>query len=153
MAFQRTIAFCIVLLAIQALPALAEPPAIQLVEEPRPQAQPVFDKKYLAIMGFEFSGLVGDYYSTTVSLRSGNFRETDPWFGQHPSTARLTTESLGIFAGEAFGTYELKKPHDWLPFDNQIRRFWWVYPVASGLQHFRLTYRNMQLYNQARVRH
>jgi len=136
-----------------ALSAFAAEPPIQLPEAPTPQQAHVLDRKYFAVMGFEFSGLAGDYTSTLVCLHGGSFHETDSWFGPHPSTARLTTESLGIFAGEAFGTYELKKRHAWLPFDKQVRRFWWVYPVASGLQHAVLTYHNMELYNQARIRH
>ena len=153
MANQKTIAYSLIVFTMLAATALAAEPPIKLPEEPAPQKLRVVDKKYLAVMGFEFSGLAGDFASTTLCLRRGDFRETDPWFGPHPSTTRLTTESLGIFTAEAFGTYELKKPHDWLPFDKQIRRFWWIYPVASGLDHFRLSYRNMQLYNQAKARH
>jgi hypothetical protein len=152
MANHKAIAYGIVVFTLAVSAFAAEPPAIKLPEEPMPQKQTVLDRKYLAVMGFEFSGLAADFYSTTLCLRRSGFRETDSWFGSHPSTARLTTESLGVFTAEAFGTYELKKPHDWLPFDRQIRRFWWIYPVANGIDHFRLTYHNMQLYKQAAVK-
>lgn len=132
------------------LPASAAPPFITLPEAPRPQPR-VIDRKFLAVMGFEAAGITGDFYSTALCLRQPGLRETNSWFGSHPSNTRLATESMGIFALEAFGTYELKKPHDWLPFDRQIRRFWWVYPVANGVEHFWLMRSNLQLYNKTKA--
>lgn len=145
----RGIALFAILFASLLTSAFAQPPAFLLPEAPEPQTR-VVDKKFIAVMGFEFSAIAGDMTSTELCLGEGGFHETNPWFGPHPSVARLSTESMAIFAFESLSAYELKKPHDWIPFDRQVRRLWWVYPVANGLEHFRLTYHNMKLYGQAK---
>lgn len=58
-----------------------------------------------------------------------------PWVTSTPSHSQLVVKYSPIFAAELVAVYELKKPHDWLPGDRIIRKFWWAYPAAMTVLH------------------
>jgi hypothetical protein len=52
------------------------------------------------------------------------------WAASVPANQHLVAKYAAIYAAEVLVTYELKKPHPWLPGDRIIRKFWWALPVA-----------------------
>ncbi|HXY03883.1 MAG TPA: hypothetical protein VEI49_09920 [Terriglobales bacterium] len=68
--------------------------------------------------------------------------ENDPWFGKRPSTGRMIWENFGLFGVESLIAYQIKKPHQWLPGDRLIRKFWWVPLVYQTQAHARFAYHN-----------
>ena len=68
--------------------------------------------------------------------------ENDAWFGKRPSNGRMIGENFALFGVETLIAYQIKKPHQWLPEDKLIRKFWWL-PLAYQIEsHARFAYHN-----------
>ena len=59
-------------------------------------------------------------------------REFDAALPELRASRQTSTWSpkAGIYAAELLVTYELKKPHSWLPGGRLMREFWWAYPAV-----------------------
>jgi hypothetical protein len=109
-----------------------------------PQPQKVIDKKFLLVMGT--LGVAETMRLTTRHLVLVHEQaEGAPWATTIPSHSHLVVRNASIFAAEMLVGYEIKKRHDWLPGDNVIRQFWWVYPVVAAVIDFKLAAHTMQL--------
>lgn len=108
-----------------------------------PKPRPVFDKKFMAVMGI--LGTAEALRSTTTALTFEHAAaEGAPFAMGRPSNASRSAKASLIFGSEMLVAYELKKPHDWLPGDKIIRKLWWVYPLAMAAVHFKSAVGNMQ---------
>jgi hypothetical protein len=108
---------------------------VALPSSPQPHKR-VMDKKFIAVMGALGAAETTRFTSRTLMLEH-EMAEGAPWVTSLPPHSTFVAKTAGIFAAEMFVTYELKKPHDWLPGDRVIRRLWWAYPVAMAAIHFR----------------
>jgi hypothetical protein len=121
-----------------------------VVDAPKPQASGgrVMDRPFLFLMAVEAAAKSADFITTTQVIgrscgQNCTVTESDPWFGQMPSTGRVIGENLLIFSAEVALSYELKRPHHWLPGDRYIRKFWCL-PIAWQIQgHIRNTVWNL----------
>jgi len=103
---------------------------VTLPSSPEPHHR-VMDKKFIAVMGALGASETTRFTSRTLMLEH-EMAEGAPWVTSVPSHSTFAAKTAGIFAAEMFVTYELKKPHDWLPGDRVIRRLWWVYPAVMA---------------------
>jgi hypothetical protein len=111
-------------------------PGQSLVGAPKPQLsrERVIDRPFLILMGVEAAAKSADFITTAQAIGRScgpdcTVTESDRWFGPLPSNGRLIGENLGIFSAEVVLSYELKKPHPWLPGDRYLRKAWWL-PAA-----------------------
>jgi hypothetical protein len=112
------------------LPAAARQSRLhQMIDKKR-----VIDKKFVAVMGT--LGVAESMRFTTRDLVLENEMAAGaPWVTSIPSHSQLVMKYAPIFAAELAVAYEIKKPHDWLPGDRIIRKFWWAYPAAMTVLH------------------
>ncbi len=109
-----------------------------------PRPQKVIDKKFMLVMGT--LGAAEAMRSTTRHLViEREFAEGAPWATSVPSHSSLVARRASIYAAELLVAYEIKKRHDWLPGDNVIRKFWWLYPVAAAALDFKFAVHTMRL--------
>jgi hypothetical protein len=133
--------------------------AATAAELPDPPSR-VADRQFFALLSIEAAAKSADFAETAAHLGKQIFvpcvpaytcinhgyvytvLENDPWFGKRPSTGRMIGENFGLFGVESLIAYQIKKPHQWLPGDRLIRKFWWL-PLAYQIQsHARLAYHN-----------
>ena len=105
---------------------------IPLPEAPAPHR--VVDKKFIAVMGV-LGGAEAVRYTSRKLVLDNEFAAGAPWVTSVPSNPHIVAGHAGIFAAELLGTFELKKPHSWLPGDKVIRKLWWAYPTAMVAIH------------------
>jgi hypothetical protein len=136
--------------------------AASAAELPDPPSR-IVDKQFLFVMSLEAAAKSADFAETAAHLGKQTWVpcvpaytcinhgyvytvvENDPWFGKRPSNGRMIGENLGLFGVESLIACQIKKPHQWLPADRFIRKFWWV-PLAYQIQgHARFAYRNSHL--------
>ena len=67
-----------------------------------------------------------------------------PWVTSVPQNQHLVAKYAGLYAAELLVTYELKKPHSWLPGDRVVRKLWWAYPAAMVAIHIKNGVGNMR---------
>jgi hypothetical protein len=153
-------------IAILSLATLALPAQAAELPDIPAKASAVTDKPFIAAMAIEAGAITSDMTTTAIvngrrqgcftfeggqrfgqTVCSSSIVERDPWFGAHPSNARLVFENAGIFAGEAALAYEFKKPHSWLPrpVEQVARRLWWVPLAYQSQMHIRLAIHNGRL--------
>ncbi len=103
-----------------------------LPEAPTPHK--VIDKKFVFITG-ALGGAEALRFTSRRLVLENEFAAGAPWVTRVPSNQHDVAGHAGIFAAELLVTYELKKPHSWLPGDRVIRRLWWAYPAAMAVIH------------------
>jgi hypothetical protein len=103
-----------------------------LPENPKPPR--VIDKKFIAIMG-ALGATESMRFTTRQLVLENEMAAGAPWVTSVPSHPHLVIKYAPIFLAELLVAYEIKKPHDWLPGDRVIRKFWWLYPAAIGTIH------------------
>ena len=106
---------------------------VSLPATPAPQKK-VIDKKFLAVMG-ALAATESMRYTTRTLVLENEKDAGAPWVTSTPAHSQYVAKNLLIFMAEAFVTYEIKKPHAWLPGDRVIRKFWWAYPAAMAGLH------------------
>jgi len=102
---------------------------IILPDKPMPQKPKVFDKKFIAVMG-TLAGSEVLRFTPHKLVLDNEYAAGAPWVTHVPDNKNLVGKYGAIFAAEMLLTYELKKPHSWLPGDKYIRKFWWAYPAV-----------------------
>lgn len=111
--------------------------AQELPPAPRPKT---IDRKFLVAVGALAGAESFDMTETKLLLDRGGREYNLSDFGTaHPSTRRIVLVESGWFAGELFVTYELKKPHSWLPrrISRVLAYTWWVPAAFQTAQHIR----------------
>lgn len=98
------------------------------------------DWKYWTVISGLGAAKSADYYTT--QRQPSSWPEQNPLFGRKPSNLRLTAVGGGIFAGEAYLAYRLKRSHSW------VRHVWWMEPLASAAIHSRYAAKNARAYDQ-----
>ena len=94
----------------------------------------VIDKKFIAVMG-ALGGAEAVRFTSRKLVLDNEFAAGAPWVTSVPSNTHVVAGHGGIYAAEVLGTFELKKPHSWLPGDKVIRKLWWAYPAAMAVIH------------------
>jgi hypothetical protein len=94
------------------------------------------DKKFIAVMG-TLGGAESLRFTTRKLVLEREFAAGAPWVTRVPSNPPMVAKDAGIFAAELLVTYELKKPHSWLPGDKVVRKLWWTYPGAMAVIHIK----------------
>jgi len=101
-----------------------------------PVAHRVIDKKFVVVMG-ALGGAESLRFTTRKLVLEHEFAAGAPWVTRVPSNPPMVASHAAIFAAELLVTYELKKPHSWLPGDKVIRKLWWAYPAAMVAIHIK----------------
>jgi hypothetical protein len=96
----------------------------------------VFDKKFFVVMG-ALGGAESFRFTSRQLVLSHEYDAGAPWVTRPPANQPVMARGLALFAAEFLVTYELKKPHSWLPGDRIIRRLWWAYPAAMTAIHIK----------------
>ena len=96
----------------------------------------VIDKKFVAVMA-TLGGAESMRFTTRKLVIEREFAAGAPWVTSVPANPPMVARDAGIFAAELLVTYELKKPHSWLPGDKVIRKLWWTYPAAMAVIHIK----------------
>jgi hypothetical protein len=109
-------------------------PPVSLPDAPIPHR--VIDKKFIAVMG-ALGGAESLRFTTRKLVLEREFAAGAPWVTRVPSNPPMVARDAAIFAAELLVTYELKKPHSWLPGDKVIRKLWWTYPAAMAAIHIK----------------
>jgi hypothetical protein len=107
---------------------------VSLPDAPVPHR--VIDKKFIAVMG-ALGGAESLRFTTRKLVLEREFAAGAPWVTRVPPNPPMVARDAAIFAAELFVTYELKKPHSWLPGDKVIRKLWWTYPAAMAAIHIK----------------
>lgn len=115
--------------------------AASLPDAPAPQK--VIDKKFIAVMG-ALAGAESVRFTTHKLVLDHEHAAGAPWVTSVPANQYLVAKYAGIYAAELLVGYELKKPHNWLPGDKIIRKFWWVYPAAMVAIHTKNAVRSIR---------
>ena len=113
--------------------AVSISPAMQ-PEKPVPQK--VIDKKFIAVMG-ALGGAESLRFASRKLVLDREFAARAPWVTSVPANPHIVAKDAGLFAAELLLTYELKKPHSWLPGDRVIRKLWWAYPATMAAIHIK----------------
>jgi tape measure domain-containing protein len=92
--------------------------SVPLVWAQLPDA-PTVDKKFIAVAATEGAAQAIDGWYTAKIAGQPGMRELNPLLGPHPSVARIIGTSAGIYAGEIFLNYELKKR-------KSFKKLWWI---------------------------
>ncbi len=95
----------------------------------------VIDKKFIAVMA-ALGGAESLRFTTHKLVLDHEFAAGAPWVTSVPANPHLVARYAAIYAAELLATYELKKPHSWLP-DRVIRKLWWAYPAAMIAIHIK----------------
>jgi hypothetical protein len=101
-----------------------------------PSHHRVIDKKFVAVMG-ALGGAESMRFTSRKLVLDNEFAAGAPWVTSVPPNQHLVAKYAGIYAAELLVTYEIKKPHSWLPGDKVIRRLWWTYPAAMVAIHIK----------------
>ncbi len=118
-------------IAPEALPAQ---PMETTFTPPAAKPEKVFDKKFFVVMGA--LGAAESFRFTSRQLvLDHEYAAGAPWVTAAPANQPVMARGLALYAAEFLLTYELKKPHSWLPADRVIRRLWWAYPAAMTTIH------------------
>jgi hypothetical protein len=106
-------------------------PPVLLPDTPAPQKVrvKVVDKKFVAVMA-ALGGAESLRFTTHKLVLDHELDAGAPWVTSVPPNQHLVSKYASIYAAESLMTYELKKPHSWLPGDKVIRKLWWVYPAT-----------------------
>lgn len=113
---------------------VSTPPAYLLPDAPTPRKAKVIDKKFIAVMA-ALGGAETLRFTTHKLVLDHEFAAGAPWVPSVPPNQHLIARYAAIYAAEVLVTYELKKPHSWLPGDKVIRKFWWAYPATMAPIH------------------
>jgi hypothetical protein len=105
-----------------------------LPDAPTPRKARVADKKFIAVM-VALGGAETLSFTTHKLVLDHEFAAGAPWVTSVPPNQHLVAKYAPIYAAEVLVTYELKKPHSWLPGDKVLRRLWWVYPATMAPIH------------------
>jgi hypothetical protein len=89
---------------------------------------PTVDKKFVAVAATEGAAQALDAWYTARIIGKSGIRELNPLLGAHPSTTRLISTNLGVYASEIFFNYELKKR-------KTLRKLWWVPALGISAAH------------------
>ena len=111
-------------------PSVSSPAS--LPEAPTPHK--VIDKKFVAVMA-ALGGAEATRFTSRKLVLDNEFDAGAPWVTHVTPNSHLVVQYAGIYAAEMLVTYELKKPHSWLPGDKVIRKLWWAYPAAMAVIH------------------
>jgi hypothetical protein len=109
-------------------PAPVEVVALPDAPVPQKAKTRVIDKKFIAVMA-ALGGAESLRFTTHKLVLDNEYAAGAPWVTSVPPNQHLVLKFGAIYAGELLLSYELKKPHSWLPGDKFIRRLWWV-PTA-----------------------
>jgi hypothetical protein len=112
----------------------ASAPPVSLPDAP--VAHRVIDKKFIAVMG-ALGGAESLRFTTRKLVLEREFAAGAPWVTRVPANPPMVAKDAALFAAELLLTYELKKPHSWLPGDKVIRKLWWTYPAAMVAIHIK----------------
>ncbi len=96
----------------------------------------VFDKKFFMVMG-ALGGAESFRFTSRQLVLDHEYAAGAPWVTSQPANQPVMARGLALYAAEFLVTYELKKPHSWLPGDRVIRRLWWAYPAAMSAIHIK----------------
>jgi hypothetical protein len=96
----------------------------------------VFDKKFVVVMG-ALGGAESFRFTSRQLVLDHEFAAGAPWVAREPANQPVMAKGLALYAAEFLVTYELKKPHSWLPGNRVIRRLWWAYPAAMTAIHIK----------------
>src|ERR1700720_4194972 len=107
---------------------------VSLPDGPTPHR--VIDKKFIAVMG-ALGGAETLRFTSRKLVLDHEFAAGAPWVTSVPANQHLVAKYAGLYAAELLVTYELKKPHSWLPGDKVIRKLWWAYPAAMMAIHIK----------------
>ena len=108
-----------------------------------PTRQRVIDKKFIAVMG-ALGGAESLRFATRKLVLDHEFAAGAPWVTSVPQNQHLVAKYAGFYAAELLVTYELKKPHSWLPGDKVVLKLWWAYPAAMVAIHIKNGVGNMR---------
>lgn len=109
-------------------------PAASLTDVPVPRKARVIDKKFIAVMT-ALGGAESLRFTTHKLVLDHEYAAGAPWVTSVPPNQHLVAKYGAIYAAELLVTYELKKPHSWLPGDKVIRNLWWAYPATMAPIH------------------
>jgi hypothetical protein len=104
----------------------------QLPDAPTPHR--VADKKFVFVMA-ALGGAEAVRFTSRKLVLDNEFAAGAPWVTHVQSNSSEVAQYAGLYAAELLVAYEMKKPHDWLPGDRIIRKFWWAYPAAMTALH------------------
>ncbi|MGA9542040.1 MAG: hypothetical protein WBQ85_00615 [Candidatus Sulfotelmatobacter sp.] len=96
----------------------------------------VFDKKFFMVMG-ALGGAESFRFTSRQLVLDHEYAAGAPWVTSPPANQPVMARGLALYAAEFLVTYELKKPHSWLPGDRVIRRLWWAYPATMSAIHIK----------------
>ncbi len=94
----------------------------------------VIDKKFIAVMA-ALGGAETLRFTTHKLVLDHELAAGAPWVTSVPPNQHLVAKYGAIYAAEVLVTYEVKKPHSWLPGDKVIRKLWWAYPATMAPIH------------------
>jgi len=109
---------------------------VMLPDKPVPLNRKVLDKKFIAVMG-TLAGAETLRFTTHKLVLDNEFAAGAPWVTHVPDNKNLIGKYSAIFAAEMLLTYELKRPHSWLPGDKYIRKLWLAYPAVMTTIHIK----------------
>jgi hypothetical protein len=112
--------------------AMAPVTVAQLPDAPMPHR--VADKKFVFVMA-ALGGAEAVRFTSRKLVLNNEFAAGAPWVTHVQSNSSEVAQYAGLYAAELLVAYEMKKPHDWLPGDRIIRKFWWAYPAAMTALH------------------
>jgi len=121
----------------------APPAAAQPTLPEAPSMRKVMDRKFIAVMS-ALGGAETLRLTTHKMVLDNEYSAGAPWVTSVPSGPYMFAKYGSIFAAEFLASYELKKPHDWLPGDRVIRRLWWVPPAVLTVIHIKNGIRSMR---------
>ncbi len=99
-----------------------------------PVSHRVVDKKFVFVMA-ALGGAEAVRFTSRKLVLDNEFAAGAPWVTHLQSNSSEVAQYAGLYAAELLVAYEMKKPHDWLPGDRVIRKFWWAYPAAMTALH------------------
>ncbi len=102
----------------------------------KPENVKVLDKKFFAIMG-ALGGAESFRFTSRQLVLDHEYAAGAPWVASSPANQPVMARGLALYTAEFLVTYELKKPHAWLPGDRVIRRLWWAYPAGMTTIHIK----------------
>jgi len=114
-----------------------------LPDAPTPIRARVADKKFIAVMA-ALGGAETLRFTTHKLVLDHEYDAGAPWVTSVPPNQHLVAKYGAIYAAEVLVTYEIKKPHSWLPGDKVIRKLWWAYPAAMAPIHIMNGVRSIQ---------
>jgi hypothetical protein len=120
--------------------------AISIVPAPLPEAPTphrVIDKKFIVVMS-ALGGAESMRFTSRKLVLENEYAAGAPWVTRIEPNQHLVARYAGLYAAELAVAHEMKKPHDWLPGDRILRKFWWAYPAAMTAIHIKNGVRNIR---------